>query len=179
MESAKRIVADLKLFARGYTRTRIGLFFSLVFPVILILLFGAIFGGNGGPIDVYVQNKDLGPVGGVFVSALNGTNTIKPTLVDSSIDFKQYLLTHSGSPGILIPSDFSTLYNQKSQVNVTVFSNPADTSSGIILAVVNGVVNGLNLQAACQTPPCTNIVGMNDSPITSQSAKYIDFLVPG
>src|SRR6266571_6058069 len=111
MTSLKRILSDLKLFARGYTRTRIGLFFSLVFPIILILLFGAIFaGGNNGPIGVYVQDQDSGYGGqyaGVqFVSALNGTNAVKPTLVDNSSDFKQYLLAHSSSAGILIPSNF-------------------------------------------------------------------------
>src|SRR6266705_5016356 len=120
MPSMKRILADLKLFARGYTRTRIGLFFSLVFPIILILLFGAIFaGGNNGPVDVYVQNQDPGPVGGYFVSALNSTNTIRPILVDNAIDFKQYLRTHSSSAGIVIPNNFTLAYNLKNQVNVT------------------------------------------------------------
>lgn len=43
MASAKRIMADLRLFGRGYLRNRVGLFFGLIFPVILILIFGAIF----------------------------------------------------------------------------------------------------------------------------------------
>ncbi len=186
MASPKRILADLKLFARGYTRTRIGLFFSLVFPIILILLFGAIFaGGNGGSVNVYVQNQDNGGMGGVgqqFVSALNSTGTIKPTLVDSSIDFKPYILAHSSSAGIQIPSNFTSAYTQKKQVSVTVYSNPADTTSGILLAVVAGVVNGFNLQAECPTAPatpCPPVIGLNKSSITSESAKYIDFLVPG
>src|SRR5262245_26812495 len=107
MVSLKRIVADLKLFPQGYTRTRIGLFFSLVFPIILILLFGAIFsGGNGGPIGVYIQNQDPGPVGEQFVTALNSTNTIHPIMVDKSVDFKPYLLRWSAAVGILIPGNF-------------------------------------------------------------------------
>ncbi len=185
MASPRRIFSDLKLFARGYTRTRIGLFFSLVFPIILILLFGAIFaGGTSGPIKVYVQNQDTGPVGGRFATALNQTSTLQVALVDKSLDFKQYLLTHSSSAGILIPSNFtyaySRAYNQTTQVSVTIYSNPTDTSSGIVLAVVNGVVSQFNLQAECQTaPPCLPVIHTNQSPITSQSAKYIDFLVPG
>ncbi len=108
MVSGKRMLADLKLFARGYARTRIGLFFSLVFPIILILLFGAIFsGGNGGPIGVYIQNQDAGPVGGQFVTSLNDTNAIHPILVDKSVDFKAYLLKWSATVGILIPDNFT------------------------------------------------------------------------
>ncbi len=152
----------------------------MVFPIILILLFGAIFaGGNNGPIGVYVQDLDSGPVGGFFVTALNNTNTLRPSLVDSTVDFKQYLLSHSSSAGILIPADFTANYNQKKPVNVTIFSNPADTSSVAVFAVLNGVVNGFNLAAECQSPPCPPVVGVVESSITSQSAKYIDFLVPG
>ena len=180
MVSATRILADLKLFARGYARTRIGLFFSLVFPIILILLFGAIFaGGNGGPIDVYIQNQDAGQVGSQFVSALNSTNTIRPVMVDRSVDFREYLRTHSSSAGIVIPINFTLAYNLKQRVNVTIYSNPADTSSFAVLAVVNGVANGFNLQAECPTTSCPPVIGLEQSPITSASAKYIDFLVPG
>ncbi len=179
MPSMKRILADLRLFARGYTRTRIGLFFSLVFPIILILLFGAIFaGGNNGPIALYVQNQDAGPVGELFISALNSTNTIKPTVVtDNSVDLQQYLKSHSFSEGILIPSNFTFHYEHNETVTLTVYSNPADTSSAIVLTVVTGVVNEFNLKAACKT--CAPVIEIGQSPITSSSAKYIDFLVPG
>ena len=65
MASPRRIISDLKIFGQGYLRNKIGLFFSLVFPIILILLFGSIFsGGNNEPIQVYVQNQDsAGPNG--------------------------------------------------------------------------------------------------------------------
>jgi len=178
MVSFARIVSDLKLFGRGYLRNKIGLFFSLVFPIILILLFGSIFsGGGGGPIPVYVQNRDSGQLGAQFVGVLNKTGTINPTLVDNSVDFKQYLLDHSSSEGIQIPGNFNSSYAQGKPVSVTVYSNPADTSSGIVLSVVNGVVNGFNYRQACAT--CTPVINMNQLTITSQSAKYIDFLVPG
>src|SRR5881409_2329450 len=179
MASPRRVLADLKVFIRGYTRSKIGLFFSLIFPIILILLFGAIFsGGNSGPISVFVQNRDSGPVGGYFISALNSTNTIRPNLVENSVDFKQYLLSHSSSTGISIPVNFNLDYKLKRPVNVTLYSNPADTSSIAVLAVVNGVINGFNLRAQCQSS-CSPVVGLEQSPITSESAKYIDFLVPG
>ena len=62
MGSGKRILADFKVFSRGYLRNRFGFFFGLIFPVILILIFGAIFSGSGtGTINVYVQNQDTGP----------------------------------------------------------------------------------------------------------------------
>src|SRR5207249_2370242 len=104
--------------------------------------------------------------------------TIRPNLVENSVDFKQYLLSHSSSTGISIPVNFTLRYNLKRPVNVTLYSNPADTSSIAVLAVVNGVINGFNLQAECQST-CSPVVSLEASPITSESAKYIDFLVPG
>ena len=180
MPSFRRIASDLRLYSRGFLRTRVGLFFSLVFPIILILLFGAIFaGGNSGPINVYVQNQDAGSFGGLFVSALNNTNTVEPTLVANSVDFKPYLLSHSSSAGILIPGNFSWSYVNHQSVKITIYSNPADTSSVIVSTVVSGVVNEFNLQAECAAPPCAPVIGLDRTPITFQEAKYIDFLIPG
>jgi len=126
MASLRRVLADLKVFVRGYTRSKIGLFFSLVFPIILILLFGAIFsGGNGGPIKVYVQNQDGGTASIQFVKLLNNNSTTTVTLVDKAQDLSQYLLAHSADQGVLIPQNFTQDFRNGQLVNVTVFSNPA------------------------------------------------------
>ena len=61
MVSARRIYADFKVFSRGFMRNKFGLFFGLIFPVVLILIFGAIFsGGSSGTTTVYAQNLDAG-----------------------------------------------------------------------------------------------------------------------
>jgi len=177
LASLKRTLSDLKIFSRGYLRNKIGLFFSLVFPIILILLFGSIFSGSSGPIQVYVQNQDSpspSPSGG-FVTALNSTNVVRTVLVDNSTNFSQYLLSHSATAGVLIPKGFSASYILKKPVNVTIYTNPADTSSGIVVATVNEVVNAFNLNRTGSTP----VIGTQSLPIASQSYKYIDFLVPG
>jgi ABC-2 type transport system permease protein len=176
MPSLKRMTADLKVFVRGYTRNKIGLFFSLIFPIILILLFGAIFsGGSGGPINVYVQNQDGGPASNIFVQYLNNNSTTKVTIVDNSQVLSQYLLDHSANQGVLIPQNFTQLYLNEKQVNVTVYSNPADTSSPVVIETVSAIINQMNLRNA-------NVlyhVGLQQNNIKSQSYKYIDFLIPG
>ncbi len=176
MASPRRILADLKVFVRGYTRSKIGLFFSLVFPIILILLFGAIFsGGNGGPINVYVQNRDGGSASTVFISELNSSKTVTLSPVDSSQDFQQYLSAHSADQGVVIPPTFTQNYTSYQRVNVTVYSNPADTSSPIVLETVGAVINQMNLNQASGL----HQIGIQTANIKSQSYKYIDFLIPG
>ncbi len=179
MASLRRTLSDLKLFGRGFLRNKIGLFFSLVFPIILILLFGSIFSGSGtNPIQVYVQNRDSpAPTSpsGLFIRQLNQTNVIQVVPVDNSTDFSQYLLSHSAANGILVPQGFSANYAAKNRVNVTIYTNPADATSGIVIGATNGVINGLNLQSAGANP----VIGLQKQTIASQSFKYIDFLVPG
>src|SRR2546429_7340406 len=176
MASLRRVLADLKVFVRGYTRSKIGLFFSLVFPIILILLFGAIFsGGNGGPIKVYVQNQDGGIASIQFVKLLNNNSTTTVTLVDKAQDLSQYLLAHSADQGVLIPQNFTQDFRNGQLVNVTVVSTPADTASPIVIEPVSAVVSQMNLEGAT----VLYHAGVLEQNIKSQSYKYIDFLVPG
>ncbi len=177
MISVRRIKADLTTFARGYLRSRIGLFFSLIFPVILILLFGAIFPGSGsGPIPVYVQNQDgSSQVSAGFVSALNATGTMKITLVDSSLNFSQYLASHSATAGIAIPAGFQSDFTAGKSINVTVYGNPTSSTTGIVTGVTSSIVNAFNLQRAHGTA----VLGVEQQSIAESSYKYIDYLVPG
>jgi ABC-2 type transport system permease protein len=177
MLSLRRLKADLVVFGRGYMRSRVGLFFSLIFPIILILIFGAIFsGGSSGPIPVYVQNQDgSSPVSLGFVNALNSTTAIRVTTVDSSVNFTQYLSSHSASDGIVIPSGFQAGYTSGNPVNVIVYGNPTSTTNGIVTGFTNGVANAFNLQRVHGTP----VIGISQQPLISKSYKYIDYLVPG
>lgn len=173
MISATRIWADLKVTSRTFIRSRIGLFFALIFPMILILLFGAIFSGTAGATPAYVQDLDGTPLSGQFVTALNSTNSITLTQVPVAENFSQYLLTHSSADGIIVPQGFQTQYLLKKPVNITIYGNPASTSSAIVSGVTRGVVNAFNLGNT------TTVIGVDSLTIKSQNLKYIDFLIPG
>ena len=176
MASAKRIMADLRLFGRGYLRNRVGLFFGLIFPVILILIFGAIFsGGSSGTITVYVQNQDAGQISTSFVDALNSTSTVRVVLVSTSENFSQYLSVHSASDGMIIPADFSSNYIAGNPVNVTVYGNPTSSSSAVVSGTVTGVANLFNLRHYNGSM----IIGLTQTTVNAQVYKYVDFLIPG
>jgi len=182
MASGKRIVSDLRLFGRGYLRNAAGLFFGLIFPVILILIFGAIFSGNSaGKITVYLQNQDTSVpapfvnVSENFSQALNSTSTLNVQSVAASENFTQYLADHSSSDGIIIPTNFSVNYALEQPINVTVYGNPTQSSNGIVLGTVSGVSDFFNLQRYGGS----HIIGISTATLTSTQPKYIDFLVPG
>jgi len=176
MPSARRITSDLRLYGRGYLRNAAGLFFGLIFPVILIIIFGAIFSsGFSGMITLYVQNHDTGPVSNFFLGNLTNTGTVSLVQVSNSENFSQYLSAHSASDGIIIPADFSADYLAGKPVNVTLYGNPSQSSSTIVSGTVTGVINGFNLGYFHGMP----IIGVMQTTANSQATKYIDFLVPG
>jgi ABC-2 type transport system permease protein len=183
MVSTKRTLSDLRLFGRGYIRNKFGLFFGLIFPVILILIFGAIFSGNSSvKITVYVQNQDTGPippplvdVSTPFIDALNKTETINVQLVDASENFTKYLADHSASDGIIIPANFSVSYATAQQIDVTVYGNPTSSTSGIVTGTVSGVANFFNLQRFNGS----TVIGLTQTTVNIQQTKYVDFLIPG
>jgi ABC-2 type transport system permease protein len=189
MPSGKRICSDFKVFSRGYLRNLFGLFFGLVFPVILIVIFGAIFSGSGsGTLNVYAQNHDTGPfavpqmdMSSQFLSALNNSGTIKVITVNATQDFPKYLADHSTSDGIVIPENFSANYLAGRAVNITVYGNPASSTSGIVSGTVNGYANYFNLQYFRQkyndTTPA--IIRISPATVNTQQTKYVDFLIPG
>ena len=177
MSSGKRTWADFKVFSRGYLRNRFGLFFGLVFPVILILIFGAIFSSNSsGVVNVPVQNQDNGTVSAQFLNVLNSTNVIQVHTVDTT-DFAKYLAAHSESDGIVVPASFSADYMAGTTVNLTLYGDPTSTTSSIVRGVVNEVTNSFNLNY--YKPNATAIINYNTATVNIHQTKYIDFLVPG
>jgi ABC-2 type transport system permease protein len=176
MVSLRRIGADLHTFGRGYLRNRTGLFFGLIFPVILILIFGAVFSNNGsGTIPVYVQNHDAGQVSEQFINALNTSGTLSVRIVGPTENFSRYLSDHSSSDGIIIPENFSLDYFARKYVNITVYGNLAQSSSAIVSGTANGVINGFNLKLFNGS----RIIGIKSATVNSQVYKYVDFLIPG
>ncbi|HSV48866.1 MAG TPA: ABC transporter permease [Candidatus Acidoferrales bacterium] len=186
MVSARRIYADFKVFSRGFMRNKFGLFFGLIFPVVLILIFGAIFsGGSSGTTTVYAENLDVGfggqNMGNVFLSALNDSGTIQVITVNATGDFAEYLADKSQSEGIVIPQGFSEAYITGQTVNITVYGNPASSTSAIVSGVVGGYANYFNLQyySIGTGQPAKAIIGISSASVNTAQTKYIDYLIPG
>ncbi len=175
----RRVLVYFPTFARGYLRNPLGLFMSLIFPVILILIFGAVFSSSGtSPVPLAVENLDQNSPASVgFLAALNATGAVTVNLVSPTVgNLSDYLAHHSLSAGLVIPAGFDAAVAQHLPVQLTVYTNPASGGeAGIVLGAVEGVTNGLNLRLANGTPIVTSVSLTVGSPLY----RYIDFLIPG
>src|SRR5580658_3458828 len=181
---ASRIAADLKVVVRSYLRNPVALFFSLIFPIILIALFGTIFaGGGGGATSMAVENLDHNsPASVAFLSALNNTSLVKVTLVNYPVaSFSAQLGDNGYSVGLIIPQGFQANLTNRTPVNLTLFTNPEDAAAaGQAQAAVSGIANYFNLHAVCGGGSCAPVIQV-PAPLNigSQVYTYIDYLIPG
>ena len=78
----KRALIIFSAVTKNWMRSRSGLFFSILFPILLLLVFGAVFSGGGtSTYSIFVQNLDRTTDGqptnmsNAFVEVLNSTKT--------------------------------------------------------------------------------------------------------
>lgn len=175
----RRIGVYFGAFAKGYIRNPMGLFFSLIFPVILILIFGAVFSGTGSSkVPLEVQNLDGSSfVSHAFLDALNQSGAVSVSLVSPTVgNLSSYLAQNGYTAGLVIPAGFQADYLNGSPAVLLVFTNPsAGSQVGIAAGAVQGVANGFNLAASHGKA----IVQTAQLQVGSTLYTYIDYLIPG
>jgi ABC-2 type transport system permease protein len=176
---ARNVLADFVVTARGFVRSGIGLFFSLVFPIILIALFGLILGGGTSPPTLYVLNADGStPAAEQYLAFLNETGAVHVELVGgvAPAEFSGWLKDRQYSIGLYLPAGFAADYLAHRPVNVTLYDFPGDAaSSGAALGAVQAADSAFNLRAANGTV----LVGGAVEQIGGVHYSAIDYLVPG
>ena len=179
----RNIAADFRIVSRTYFRNPVALFFSLIFPIILISMFGLIFSSTGGgTVTLVVLNEDHNSHDSVaFLAALNSTHVVTVQVVSvSTQNFSSYLGQNDQPTGLVIPDGFQSDLTNRTPVNLTLYTDPEDASSaGIAEGAVQGVAAYFNLQAVCGQASCAPVVGYNTANVGSQVYKYIDYLIPG
>lgn len=178
----KRILADVRAFGIQYLRSRVGAFFALIFPLILILLFGSIFSQTGSArVTLYVQDLDSSWASQEFVRALNYTNVTVIAYIPTTANFTGYVSEHSINVALQIPKGFRSAVENASAGKQNVSSNLIFTGDvtqstyQIAFEVVNQVATQFNFRIARAQP----VIGVRATPFTRQSFSYIDFFVPG
>jgi ABC-2 type transport system permease protein len=178
----RRIGGDFRIVARQYLRNPLALFFSLIFPIILILLFGAIFSGGSTTTSLAVENLDHNShASQAFLAALNNTTLVSITLVNYNVSqFGADLGNNGYTTGLIIPAGFQDDYLNHTPVNLTVYTDPEDASAaGVAVSAVSAVATAFNLQAACSTSHCGPVVGFQTANVGQAVYTYIDYLIPG
>ncbi|MBN2599301.1 MAG: ABC transporter permease [Candidatus Thermoplasmatota archaeon] len=178
-----RIVGiDFLYSIRSWSRSRGTVFWSLLFPVMLILLFGAIFSGIGdSKYTLYVQDLDTTEMSQSFMDVLNKTGVLNIKNVTTNQTISDYIKENNIKNLIVIPQgyerDITRSYVDPSmKVNLTYYFDPSEQQTNqVIQSVISSVLQGLNMQLS----QGRTIVGLDEQSTVTENFGFIDFFIPG
>jgi len=178
-----RIVGvDFLYSIRSWSRSRGTVFWSLLFPVMLILLFGAIFSGMGdSKYTIYVQDLDNTDMSQSLVTILNKTGILTIKNVSTSQPITDFIKENNIKNLIVIPKGYendvtNSFVDPDMKVNLTYYYDPTETQTNQILrSVISSVLEGLNMQLT----QGKTIIGLSEQSTITENFGFIDFFIPG
>ncbi len=178
----KIVGLDFAYSVRSWARSRGTVFWSLLFPVMLILLFGAIFSGMGdGKYTLYVQDLDDTDMSHGFVDVLNKTGILNIKNVTTDEEITDYIKDNNVKNLIVIPQGYksnimSSYVDPSITVNLTYYFDPTEQQTNQVLrSVISSVLQGLNMQIS----QGRTVVGIQEESTVTEDFGFIDFFIPG
>jgi ABC-2 type transport system permease protein len=171
-----RILTDLSATAKMFVRNKGAMFWTLAFPIFLIVIFGAIFSSTGvGSYTLHVQNLDQGPVSQSFLASLNQTGVVDVVMVDPTVDPDAYIKDNSVTSFMIIPSNFTSNIAVNSTGFVELRQDRTQSAANIMASVVGQVVNQFNLQMSGGK----EFIVVQPGSIVKNNLNFLDFFLPG
>jgi ABC-2 type transport system permease protein len=174
-------ITDLKSFFRS----KATLFWTLAFPIMLILIFGAIFTGVGNAeYELQVVDYDHTTFSEKFIDILNKTSFLKTNVIKIDEDqILSYIKDNDIKRLILIPEGFENTigmvtggYNKNETVNISYYFDQSEQqTNSIVRSVISGVITQLNMNMSGGK----DIIHVKDIETISGDFGYIDFFLPG
>lgn len=176
---ANRVGVIFTGLAKQFFRSTGSVFWTVAFPVMLILIFGAIFSGGGSAnYSIYVQDHDGSPASEQFIQSLNSTGILTVNRVSADVDIDKFIEENSVTSFLVIPSGFNQSFAPPPTRAVSTLELRVDTTSGssqAVMTAVSAVIQGTNLQLANGTA----VLNMTQGSIVNKDLSFIDFFLPG
>jgi len=137
-----RILAVAGMTLRRFFRRRTNLFFVFVFPMVLVLLLGATFGGNN-QTKIGVVSAGSGPLGTDLVRILGGMKKVKVVPYPSDAALSGAVERGEIEGGVIIPSGYSAALSANQDAVLRWIARP-DQSGQQLGAVLQAAVDQQN-----------------------------------
>ena len=175
--------ANLVVSIKGFYREKTAMFFTILFPILLILVFGTIFMDQENlSLDLYVQDLDQSKSSKESIEALGLDGKLKIITVDPAINVTQYTKENKLNLVLVIPKGFGISLTRRrvfndfqASVTVTYIYDPSSSSVSTKMDILNGVLAGVN-QELSGMPPFIKSVTKS---ILTRKYRFIEFFIPG
>jgi len=164
-------------------------------PILLILIFGAIFSGvDEVEIPIVVQNLDVGDETNFtkgFIDNLRNVSALDIKTLEKGEDVNEYMKDEDISGALIIPEGFgknvmdfiikqqnpSYPFNESDlPFNLTLIVDPTDQSS---VSILRGIIVGIIYESNIQITGGEKVIGLEEESSLGEEFEYIDFFLPG
>jgi ABC-2 type transport system permease protein len=175
--------ANLFVKLMGVWREKTTMFFTIAFPIILILVFGTIFMSQDNVgFHLCVQDLDQSNLSIQSIKTLERDGKFKITKVDPALDPVKYVRDNKVNLVLIIPKGFErflldrvTLKNPNAFVTITYIYDPSSSSVPTKIQILNAVLAGINQKLSGKTPVIKSV----EKSILTRKYRFIEFFVPG
>ena len=193
--NSKFIVTDLYSSIRQWLRSKGTVFWTLMFPILLILIFGAIFSGiDEVEIPILVQNLDVDDETGFtegFIENLSHVSALDIRTLEKREDVNKYMKDEDISGALIIPEGFGKnvmdyIIKQQNPAhpfnesdlpfNLTIIVDPSDQST---VSILRGIIIGIIYESNIQITGGERVIGLEEESSLGEEFEYIDFFIPG
>jgi ABC-2 type transport system permease protein len=165
---------------RSFTRDRAALFWTLAFPLIFILLFGAIFTGGGNPTRTFGWvDKDNTPRSAELRSAFDATPNVD--LVDATeADALEQMRKGDLAAVLVVPPGYGAAIDALAgapgkATQIVVYADPTQASAAAsTMQIVKAVLDGVSLAISGRGPA----IVADTRAIQTQDLGFVSYLVP-
>jgi ABC-2 type transport system permease protein len=165
------------LLLRAYVRDRIALFFSLVVPLMLMVIFGYLNLGEFGRVSVAIDDQAQNDASRQFTGVIRGIETFQVS-ERSSDDALRRLRRTELDMLLVIPREFLIAPARPGQAvpQLTVYGDDARPQQVAVgRQIIAQIIDRLSF-AVTQTAP---VIGIKEEIVQGVRLRYVDFLVPG
>ena len=177
------IGANLIVKLMSVYREKTAMFFTIAFPIILILVFGTIFMSQDNvAFHLCVQDLDQTDSSARSIKTLKSSGKFKITKVDPAVNASRYVRDNGVNLVLVIPKGFErslmqsmVLSDPNASVTITYIYDPSSSSVSTKMDILNAVFAGINQQMSGKPP----VIRSAQKSILTKKYRFIEFFIPG
>jgi ABC-2 type transport system permease protein len=177
------VIANLVVSLKSFYRERTAMFFTIAFPIILILVFGALFMDQDNmSFDLCVQDLDQTDSSARLVKTLELDGKFKVIQVDPAINAAQYGRDNKLNLLLMIPKGYEGSFLQRmalkepnASVALTYLYDPSSILVSMKIQVLNSLFAGIN-QKMSGNPP---FIRSAETSILARKYRFVELFIPG
>jgi ABC-2 type transport system permease protein len=186
------IGANLVVSFKSFYREKSAVFFTIAFPIILILVFGTIFMNQDNvSFDLHVQDLDQTTSSAQLLRTLELDGRFKIAAVDPAANATQYARDNKLNLLLVIPLGYqkalvqrlglvggvpsAAFRNSSASVTVTYIYDASSSSLSPKMQMLQSALGAVNQGMSGEAP----FIRTADTPILARKFRFIEFFVPG